>query len=100
MLLPAAVPPPARPRARSHATVAVSGPGPPGRLSRSAWRGRQRTARHGQPPGTRSPKVARWPARSWARPPFRTASYSVFQSVYLPTPETLEAGNAQAVPGI
>ena len=31
---------------------------------------------------------------------FRTASYSVLHFVYLPTPEPLDPGNTQAVPGI
>ena len=40
------------------------------------------------------------PRESRTRRPFRTASYSVLLSVYLPTPEPPGPGNAQAVPGI
>jgi hypothetical protein len=63
---------------------------------RSAWQ----TGIAGQVPflagrrrsGTRSEKAGRLS--------FRAASYSVFHFVYLPTPEPLDPGNAQAVPGI
>jgi len=48
----------------------------------------------------REPERGDLAARKPDRPPFRTASYSVFHFVYLPTPEPPDPGNAQAVPGI